>query len=131
MKSNIEILLGEWGAWKRGENRSALGYPSQSAFTAMRVDGQRHYDPDVLLVDDDMRRLDRYVVQLFPEARVAVTAHYVWVGPVRQKMARLGMSKTRYYDMLECAHQQLSHWMGGSYDDVPHAHNILSAEQLA
>ena len=115
MKQNIEILLSDWGAWKRGENRSALGYPEQSAFTAMRVDGQRRSDPDVFLVDDDMRRLDSWVDQLFPDAKLAVTAHYVWPGPVKSKLDRVRMSRTRYYDMLDCAHQQLSHWMGGSY----------------
>lgn len=115
MKSNIEILLGEWGAWKRGENRSALGYPDRSAFQQMRVDGQRGADPDVQMVDDDMRRLDRWVSSLFPEAKLAVTAHYVWPGPVKTKLDRVRMSRTRYYDMLDCAHQQLSHWMGGSY----------------
>lgn len=122
MKQNIEILLGEWGAWKRGENRQALGYPSQSAFMTMRVDGVRGADPDVLLVDDDMRRLDRLILSLFPDAKLAITAHYVWPGPTKEKLARVRMSRTRYYDMLDCAHQQLSHWMGGNYA-VVHVHN--------
>lgn len=38
MKGNLEILLAEWGAWKRGENRNPLGYPGSSAFQQMRVD---------------------------------------------------------------------------------------------
>lgn len=114
-KSNIEVLLGEWGAWKRGENRSVLGYPSQSAFQNMRVDGQRRADPHALLVDDDLRRLDRSVNALFPEARRIITAHYVWPGPVREKLARLGASRTNYYDMLDCGHKQLAHWMGEGY----------------
>lgn len=119
MKQNIEILLSDWGAWKRGENKSALEYPSRSAFSIMRVDGMRHSDPDVLLVDDDMRRLDRLVDTLFPDAKRAVTAHYVWPGPVKAKLDRVRMSRTRYYDMLDCAHQQLSHWMGGNYAGAP------------
>lgn len=114
-KSNIEILLGEWGAWKRGENRSVLGYPDQSAFNAMRVDGQRRSDPDVLLVDDDLRRLDVYVSRLFPDVTLALTAHYVWPGPVKAKLDRVRMSRTAYYAHLEYAHKQLSHWMGDGY----------------
>lgn len=121
MTHNIELLLSDWGAWKRGENRSANGYPSQSAFTIMRVDGMRRSDPDVLMVDDDMRRLDRMVEALFPDAKVAVTAHYVWSGPVKDKIERLSITKTRYYDMLDCAHQQLGHWMGGKYEHEVYA----------
>src|SRR5690606_6040421 len=75
-KSNIEILLGEWGAWKRGDNRSALGYPDHANFNQMRVDGQRYAEPDVLMVDDDLRRLDRFIDHLFPEVRAALIAHY-------------------------------------------------------
>lgn len=47
----------------------------------MRVDGMRHSDPDVLLVDDDMRRLDVEVNELHPDFRAVITAHYVRPGP--------------------------------------------------
>lgn len=114
-KSNIEILLGEWGAWKRGENRNALGYPAQAAFQNLKVDGQRRSDPYALLVDDDLQKLDRNINALFPEARRVITAHYVWPGPVKTKLDRLAISRTGYYDMLDCGHKQLSHWMGEGY----------------
>jgi len=114
-KSNIEILLGEWGAWKRGENRNPLGYPRHSAFMTPRVDGGDTCSPDVLLADDDVRRLDDWVPVLFPEARLVVTAHYVWPGPVKVKLDRIALSRTRYYDLLDGAHSQLSHWMGEGY----------------
>lgn len=130
-KSNIEILLSEWGAWKRGENRSALGYPSQSAFSAMRVDGQRGAEPDVLLVDDDLRQLDRSVDALFPEAKRIVTAHYVWTGPVKVKLGKVGMSRTGYYDMLDGAHKQLSHWMGEGYNFIPTKPQTILSGHLA
>ena len=115
MKSNIEILLGEWGAWKRGENRSALGYPAQSAFIATRVDGQRTPDPDALLVDDDLRKVDSHINHPFPEARMIVVAHYVWIGPVKVKLDRVRVTRTRYYDLLDMAHKQLGHWMGDGF----------------
>ena len=115
IKSNIEILLGEWGAWKRGDNRSALGYPDHANFNQMRVDGQRYAEPDVLMVDDDLRRLDRYIDHLFPEVRAALIAHYVWIGVVKAKLDRVKMSRTGYYAHLEYAHKQLSHWMGDTY----------------
>jgi len=131
VKQNLEILLGEWGAWKRGENRGALGYPDQAAFQRMRVDGQRRGDPDVLLVDDDLRTLDRHIDALFPEARRVVTAHYVWPGPVKTKLDRLGMSRTGYYDMLDCAHKQLAHWMGGGYALIPTESQTILSGHLA
>lgn len=115
MRSNIEILLGEWGAWKRGENRNVLGYPDQAAFQRMRVDGQRRSDPDALLVDDDLRRLDRMVMELYPDARMVATAHYVWHGPVKAKLSRMNISRTGYYEALDFVHKQLSHLMGGRY----------------
>jgi len=128
VKSNIEILLGEWGAWKRGENRTSLGYPDQSAFQRMRVDGQRRADPHALMVDDDLRQLDSHIGYLFPEARVVIVAHYVWVGPVKAKLDRVHMTRTRYYDLLDMAHRQLGHWMGDNYmiEGVVREQNILS-----
>lgn len=114
-KSNIEILLSEWGAWKRPENRGALGYPNQAAFQSMRVDGQRRTDPSVLLVDDDIRRIDDLVGKLYPEAMMVATAHYVWSGPVKLKLSRVRLSRTGYYDVLDFVHKQLSHQMGGKY----------------
>ncbi|NYT25379.1 hypothetical protein H0A73_17400 [Alcaligenaceae bacterium] len=111
MKQNIEILLGEWGAWKRGENRSALGYPDRSAFTVMRVDGMRHTDPDVLLVDDDMRRLDAEIIELHPDFRAVITAHYVRPGPVKTKIDDLGISRSLYFFRLDFATKQVGHKM--------------------
>lgn len=130
-RSNIEILLGEWGTWKRGENRNPLGYPESSAFQNMRVDGQRGSDPDVMLVDDDLRKLDNQVSALFPEARRVITAHYVWPGPVKVKLDRLAISRTGYYDMLDSAHKQLSHWMGHGYAFVTTKQQTISSGHLA
>lgn len=124
MKQNIEILLGEWGYWKRGENRSALGYPDSSSFHKMRVDGQRRSDPDAMLVDDDLRQLDRHIFKLYPEVRVVIIAHYVWAGPVKAKLERVQLSRTAYYANLDFAHKQLSHAMGGEYE--PNVPTILS-----
>lgn len=115
MKSNIEILLGEWGAWKRGENRSSLNYPGQSAFTRMRVDGHRSVDPDVLLIDDDLRRVDLAIQTLHPDMRAVVVAHYIWIGPVKAKTDRMRIARTVYYRHHEFAHKSLAAAMGGKY----------------
>ena len=112
MKSNIEILLGEWGAWKRGENKSSLGYPGSSAFQSMRVDGRRAPDPDALLVDDDLRKLDREVNAIHPEYRSVLIAHYVRPGPVKTKLDVLRVSRSLYFFRLEFATKQLAFQMG-------------------
>ncbi|MDO4706174.1 MAG: phosphoadenosine phosphosulfate reductase family protein [Comamonadaceae bacterium] len=57
-QSNIEILLGDWGAWKFRENRCAVGYPSISALARMRVDCSSSKDLPDFVVDDDILRLD-------------------------------------------------------------------------
>ena len=126
-KSNIEILLSEWGAWKRGENRRALGFPSQAAFHNVVVDGSGKVpEPDVLLVDDDLERLDRCISALFPEARRIIVAHYIWTGPVKAKLDKLGVSRTMYYDMVANGQKQLAHWMGEGYG-VPDNYFVRTA----
>lgn len=109
MKSQIEILLGEWGRWKRGENRTGLGYPSRSAFQQMRVDGDRGVEVSVALVDDDVRLIDELIELLHPQAKAVLTAHYVRIGLVKTKRDALKMTRTAYYDCLEFAHQFLGH----------------------
>jgi|SRR5690625_5743324 len=116
-KSNIEILLGEWGAWKRQDNRSTLGYPDKSAFMIMRVDGQRRADPHALLVGDELRKLDSCIENLYLEAKTVIVAHYVWIGTAVEKIRRLKITKTAYYSILDAAHKQLEHWMGAGYCD--------------
>jgi len=119
VKPNIEILLGEWGAWKRGENRSGLGYPDRSSFQCMRVDGLRRVELYDLMVDDDLLDLDESINLLFPDARLVVTAHYVWHGNVKDKLKRARLERSYYYRTLEVAHKQLSHLMGAKYQE-PH-----------
>lgn len=118
MKQNIEILLSDWGAWKRGENRNPLGYPSQSAFSRMRVDGVRAADPHALLVDDDIRRLDGEIEEIHPDFRAVVVAHYVRLGPVKTKLDALRISRSLYFFRLDFATKQLAFKMGY----VPQAH---------
>lgn len=115
-KSNIEILLGEWGAWKRGENRRALGLPSQSAFHNVVVDGSgRLPEPEVLLVDDDLNRLDREIERLHSDYKVALVMQYIKIGPVKTKAYELKISVRSYYLILENAHKVLAQSMGGIY----------------
>lgn len=115
-KSNIEILLSEWGAWKRGENRHALGFPRQSAFHNVVVDGGgQAAAPDVLLVDDDLNRLDRAIDSLHPDMRLVIVVHYIWAGLTKVKIEKINISRSTYYRHYEFSHKQLAQALGGRY----------------
>lgn len=115
MKTRLEILLGEWGCWKQQENVRALGLPPNSVYTRERVDGVQALEPSVLLVDDDLMRVDRAIDSLHPDMRAVVVAHYIGQGMVREKALRLGISRTVYYRHIEFAHKQVSSILGGAY----------------
>ena len=112
MKSQIEILLGEWGRWKRGENRSVLGYPKKAAFMVMRVDGGTHMDPSEFVSDKEVERLDVEVNAIHPEYRAILSMHYVRPGAIKEKLERLSISRALYYFRLEFATKQLAFQMG-------------------
>lgn len=114
-RTNLEILLSEWGHWQVAQAAIGLGFPKESPFAQMRVDGQRRSDPEVFLADDDIRRLDVAIGELHPDMRAVITAHYIWTGPVKAKTERLNLSRTVYYRYYEFAHKQLAHAVGGKY----------------
>lgn len=116
MKTNLEILLGEWGSLQAGQNRTGLGLPSSSAFTHERIDQSQREEIYVLMADDDIRRVDELIQQMHPDMRIILIAHYVWSGPLKCKVPRLALSKSLFYFKLDCAHQHLSHTLGGRYE---------------
>lgn len=116
MKTNIEILLGEWGRIQAGQNRSGLGFPSCSAFTNERVQQSSRDEIYVLMTDDDISRLNMEITRVHPDMRAILVAHYVWAGPLKCKLPRLSLSKAMFYFKLDSAHQHLSHCMGGRYE---------------
>jgi DNA-directed RNA polymerase specialized sigma24 family protein len=117
MRTNLEILLSEWGRAQDIRRDKALGYPTAAAFSKERVDhdGWGYSGPEVCAADGDMLRIDDAINHLHPDMRVVITAHYVWAGPVKRKADLLKMARTAYYETLEYAHKQLSHSMGGTY----------------
>lgn len=118
MRTNLEILLGEWGRAQDIRRDKALGYPTAAAFSKERVDhdGWGYSGPEVCAADGDMLRIDDAINHLHPDMRVVITAHYVWSGPVKRKADLLKIARTAYYETLEYAHKQLSHSMGGRYE---------------
>lgn len=114
-RTNLEILLSDWGHWQVAQAAIGLGFPKEAPFSQMRVDGQRRSDPEVFLADDDIRRLDVAIGELHPDMRVVVTAHYVWPGLDKQRYGRLGMSRSNYYHHLQFSHLQLAFALKGKY----------------
>lgn len=117
MRTNLEILLSDWGRRQDIRRDGALGYPKSSAFTKERVnyDGYGYSGPESCAADGDMAKVDECINHLHPDMRVIITAHYVWAGPVKRKVDMLRTTRTAYYETLEYAHKQLSHSMGGNY----------------
>lgn len=114
-RTNLEILLSEWGHWQVAQAAIGLGFPRESPFSQMRVDGQRRSDPEVFLADDDMRRADVAIGELHPDMRAVITAHYIWPGPAKTKAWRLGIQPRVYYFHVEFAHKELANKLGGIY----------------
>lgn len=117
MRTNLEILLSEWGHRQDIRRDRALGYPTAAAFSKERVDhdGWGYSGPEACAADGDMLRIDDAINHLHPDMRVVITAHYTWAGPVKTKHDKLRLSRAAYYFRLEAAHMQLSHLMGGAY----------------
>lgn len=117
MRTNLELLLSDWGRRQDIERDRALGYPSQAAFAKERVDHDAYgySGPEALLPDADILRLDKAINSLHPDGRVIIVYHYVVSGPVKAKHDKLGLSRAAYYFRLEAAHLQLSHSLGGRY----------------
>ncbi|MCX5592810.1 hypothetical protein [Alcaligenes endophyticus] len=115
MKNRLKILLGEWGRWKRTENRTGLGYPSRSAFHQERVDGSRYYEASAPLVDDELRQLDDAIGSLYPDYQAILRVEYIAPGVTKVKADRMKISVRIYYTNLEHAHKNLAQAMGSRY----------------
>lgn len=115
MRTNLEILLGDWGRWKAIQDDAGLGYPSEAAFSKMRVDCNVHQGSSVSMVDPDLRKVDGAINRLHPQYRAVVAIHYKMQAPVKVKHDALGIARRTYYDYLDFCHKQLSHEMGGIY----------------
>lgn len=117
MRTNLEILLSDWGRRQDIRRDKALGYPTSSAFTKERVnyDGYGYSGPEACTADGDMARIDDAINHLHPDMRVVITAQYTWSGPVKKKADRLRISNRDYYYHLDAAHKHLATVMGGSF----------------
>ncbi len=117
MRTNLEILLAEWGRRQDITKDGGLGFPSRSAFAREKVDydGYGYSRPEACLPDPDLSRLDSAIDGLHPDGRVIIAFHYARPGPVKKKHEKLNLSRAAYYFRLEAAHLQLSHAMGGHY----------------
>ena len=103
MISTVEILLARWGRWASTGRNGGLGYPRAAAFTrdmpTFDAYGSRTPDLDstVLAVDDAVNAMPVLLRQICVEV-------YQRGGSKRAIAARMGLGKSKFYDMLNDAH---------------------------
>jgi hypothetical protein len=89
-----KFRLTEWGHWSRdGIN----GYPTRWA-----VEGGLARSPEVIVqAPPHIELVDVIVRQLEIEPRRVLIVHYTQTGSGREKAMRIGMTKTKYFRVLE------------------------------
>lgn len=115
MRTNLEILLSDWGRWKATQDDAGLGYPSEAAFSKMRVDCDGYTGRPLQTVDEDVIRVNGAIGRLHPSYQKIIRIQYVHPGSWKVKPDLAGLSKTAYFEALKFSHTQLSHDMGGTY----------------
>lgn len=92
-------LLTRWARWCLAGNRAGLGY-AQSGY-AERVGSSWSTDTAPVPVDPDVMRVDHCVRLLPIEHRKVIVAHYLKTGRVYIKRHDLGLTRDRYYELLD------------------------------
>ena len=92
-------LLQRWAYWVAAGNRAGLGYAmvgyKERIGTSWSTDSTPPpVDPDVLLVDHCVHRLP-------DDHRKVIVAHYLGKGHVHSKCRELGLTRDRYYELLD------------------------------
>lgn len=57
----------------------------------------------------EITQIDRVVIDLPKDLREVVQARYLEPGPVKEKAAKLGIPRQRFYEKLDAAHLRLSY----------------------
>jgi hypothetical protein len=103
----IDRLLDDWGSWKRGENKTGLGFPSAVSWLNERVQGQRSSDDSRGTVDLDILRVDGLMEAkppLMPKEWIHILCvHHIAPGADKVKYLEIGLHKVRYYERLKSA----------------------------
>lgn len=104
-KTTVATRLIRWGAWKM-KSGVALGYPSKVAF--MRLGGE-HQDWLGIVVDSECIQTDGAVekLSLFPQVVIRVE-YLLGYKETAVKAHVCGISKRRYYEYLQMAHEQVA-----------------------
>jgi len=115
MRTNVEILLGDWGRWKAIQDDAGLGYPSEAAFSKMRVDCNVYAGANIPMADPDVFQVNVVIGTLAPFYQKVIRVQYTVPGSWKKKPEVAGMLKTAYFEALKAAHIQVAHHMGGKY----------------
>lgn len=92
-------LLARWAVWALSGNRAGLGY-AQSGY-AERIGTSWSTDTAPVPVDPDVLLVDHCVKRLPIEHGKVIVAHYLGKGHVHSKRRELGLTRDRYYELLD------------------------------
>lgn len=102
--STVSCRLNAWALWKM-DSGLALGYPSKSAFTILRVDCQRIEDHNIS-VDPECLETNAAVDNLPYVHNVVIRVEYLsGYKDIAVKAYKCGISKRTYYNYLDHAKQ--------------------------
>lgn len=105
-KTTVSSRLIRWGSWKM-RSGVALGYPSMAAFVGLS--GGNPPDWCGQAIDSECVQTDAAVEQLTLFPQIVVRVEYVsGYKETAVKAHVCGISKRRYYEYLQLAHEQVA-----------------------
>ena len=123
-KTTVSSRLIRWGAWKM-RSGVALGYPSMVSF--MRLGGGHSAYDDV---DSECIETDGAVEKLTLFPQITIRVEYVsGYKETAVKAHACGISKRRYYEYLQLAHEQVANNLNLMLIS-PHKHDTNMLNQL-
>lgn len=107
---SVDILMCRWGRWCANGRCSGLGYPGSAAFTRdmSLFDSYGSRVPDI---DLDVLQVDQAVNRMAREYSQVCVEYYVRGGSKAAVARRLGLGKTKFYEMLDHAHAQVCRFL--------------------
>ncbi len=110
----VESRLNLWAEWRHRRLTDALGYPRRAAF--VREPGSGYWTPEMESASYEM---DKCVVALIDERKLAVLECYATTGTREQKAKRLGCCLRTYEYRLEAAKIDLLGYLNDLAAGVP------------
>lgn len=110
--SQIRELLYVWAAYS--QDRQGHGYPKQSAFASIRVDGgNRSTDTYIDETPKEVIAVEKEIDKMPPPFKAILAAEYIKRGSQSKKAIYLGIDRRLYAERLRHIHEHLMWVMYG------------------